>query len=71
MIGDLNARRGQLQGMDTNPGETVVHAFAPLSELFGYSTSLRSRTQGRGVFTMQIGHYDEVPKSIAEKVLGK
>ncbi len=71
VIGDLNARRGQLQGMDTNPGETVVHAFAPLSELFGYSTSLRSRTQGRGVFTMQIGHYDEVPKSIAEKVLGK
>ena len=69
VIGDLNSRRGQMQGMDTNPSESVVHAFAPLSEMFGYSTGLRSRTQGRGVFTMQFDHYDEVPKSIAEKVI--
>jgi len=69
VIGDLNSRRGQMQGMDTNPSETVVHAFAPLSEMFGYSTGLRSRTQGRGVFSMQFDHYDEVPKSIAEKVV--
>ena len=69
VIGDLNSRRGQMQGMDTNVTESVVHAFAPLSEMFGYSTGLRSRTQGRGVFTMQFDHYDEVPKSIAEKVV--
>ncbi|MBR5231501.1 MAG: elongation factor G [Clostridia bacterium] len=69
VIGDLNSRRGQMQGMDTNPSESVVHAFAPLSEMFGYSTGLRSRTQGRGVFSMQFDHYDEVPKSIAEKVI--
>jgi len=69
VIGDLNSRRGQMQGMDTNPSESVVHAFAPLSEMFGYSTGLRSRTQGRGVFTMQFDHYDEVPKSIADKVV--
>ena len=71
VIGDLNSRRGQMQGMDTSITESVVHAFAPLSEMFGYSTGLRSRTQGRGVFTMQFDHYDEVPKSIAEKVVNQ
>ena len=71
VIGDLNSRRGQMQGMDTSVTESVVHAFAPLSEMFGYSTGLRSRTQGRGVFTMQFDHYDEVPKSIAEKVVNQ
>ena len=71
VIGDLNSRRGQMQGMDTNVTESVVHAFAPLSEMFGYSTGIRSRTQGRGVFTMQFDHYDEVPKSIAEKVVNQ
>ncbi|MBQ4551494.1 MAG: elongation factor G [Clostridia bacterium] len=71
VIGDLNSRRGQMQGMDTSVTESVVHAFAPLSEMFGYSTGLRSRTQGRGVFTMQFVHYDEVPKAIAEKVVNQ
>ncbi len=71
VIGDLTSRRGQVQGMDSRLTEQVVHAVAPLSEMFGYSTSLRSRTQGRGVFTMQFDHYAEVPKSIAEKVIGK
>ena len=71
VIGDLNSRRGQMQGMDTSITESIVHAFAPLSEMFGYATDLRSRTQGRGVFTMQFDHYDEVPKSIAEKVVNQ
>ena len=51
-------------------GEQTVHAYVPLSEMFGYATDLRSRTQGRGLFTMQFDHYEEVPKSIAEKVTG-
>ena len=71
VIGDLTARRGQIQGMESRNTEQVVHGVAPLSEMFGYSTSLRSRTQGRGVFTMQFDHYAEVPRSIAEKVVGK
>ncbi len=71
VIGDLTARRGSVQGMDSRANEQVVHGIAPLSEMFGYSTSLRSRTQGRGVFTMQFDHYAEVPASIAEKVIGK
>ena len=71
VIGDLTARRGSVQGMDSRASEQVVHGVAPLSEMFGYSTSLRSRTQGRGVFTMQFDHYAEVPASIAEKIVGK
>ena len=71
VIGDLTARRGQIQGMESRNTEQVVHGVAPLSEMFGYSTSLRSRTQGRGVFTMQFDHYAEVPRYIAEKVVGK
>ena len=71
VIGDLTARRGSVLGMESRITEQVVHAVAPLSEMFGYSTSLRSKTQGRGVFTMQFDHYAEVPHSIAEKVIGK
>ncbi len=71
VIGDLTARRGSVMGMDSRATEQVVHGVAPLSEMFGYSTSLRSKTQGRGVFTMQFDHYAEVPNSIAEKVIGK
>jgi len=71
VIGDLTARRGQVQGMESRNTEQVVHGVAPLSEMFGYSTSLRSKTQGRGVFTMQFDHYAEVPRSIAEKIIGK
>jgi len=71
VIGDLTARRGQVQGMESRNTEQVVHGVAPLSEMFGYSTSLRSKTQGRGVFTMQFDHYAEVPRSIADKIVGK
>ena len=71
VIGDLNARRGKLSGMETRQGVQVIDALVPLSEMFGYATDLRSRTQGRGMFTMQFAHYEEVPKSIAETVVGK
>ena len=70
VIGDISSRRGRIEGMDARLGEQQVHAFVPLSEMFGYATDLRSRTQGRGLFTMQFDHYEEVPKSIAEKVTG-
>ena len=70
VIGDISSRRGHIEGMDARMGEQQVHAFVPLSEMFGYATDLRSRTQGRGLFTMQFDHYEEVPKSIAEKVTG-
>ena len=64
VIGDLNSRRGRIKGMDHNGTTEEIHALVPLSEMFGYSTALRSRTQGRGVYTMQPEHYEPVPKSI-------
>ena len=70
VIGDISSRRGRIEGMEARMGEQTVHAFVPLSEMFGYATDLRSRTQGRGLFTMQFDHYEEVPKAIAEKVTG-
>ena len=71
VIGDLNARRGRVEGMENIPGGTaMIHAMVPLAEMFGYSTALRSRTQGRGVYSMQPAHYEPVPKSIMEKVCG-
>ena len=69
VIGDLNSRRGQIQGMDARHGVQQVNAFVPLSEMFGYATDLRSKTQGRGQYTMEPSHYVEVPKSIAEKII--
>ncbi|MDD2956143.1 MAG: elongation factor G, partial [Oscillospiraceae bacterium] len=69
VIGDLNARRGQIQGMEPRNGSTQVNAFVPLSEMFGYSTDMRSKTQGRGQYVMEPSHYIEVPKSIAEKIM--
>ena len=71
VIGNLNARRGHIEGMDTVAGSQVVHAMVPLAEMFGYATDLRSRTQGRGVFTMQFSHFDDVPVSVQEKITGK
>jgi elongation factor G len=68
VIGDLNSRRGQIQGMEARPGAQQIDAFVPLSEMFGYATDLRSRTQGRGQYTMEPSHYVEIPKSIAEKI---
>ncbi|MBE5780048.1 MAG: elongation factor G [Clostridiales bacterium] len=70
VVGDISSRRGRIEGMEARVGEQTVHAFVPLSEMFGYATDLRSRTQGRGLFSMQFDHYEEVPKSIAEKVTG-
>lgn len=69
VIGDLNARRGKVEGMETRSGARVIRAFVPLAEMFGYATDLRSKTQGRGTYTMQFHHYEEVPKNIAEQIL--
>jgi elongation factor G len=69
VIGDLNSRRGQIQGMETRPGAQQINAFVPLSEMFGYSTDMRSKTQGRGQYAMEPSHYIEVPKSIAEGIM--
>ncbi len=69
VMGDLNSRRGQIQGMEARPGAQAISAFVPLSEMFGYATDLRSKTQGRGQYTMQPSHYDEVPKSIQEQII--
>ena len=71
VIGNVSARRGRVEGMEARSDEQCIHAMVPLSEMFGYATDLRSRTQGRGVFTMQFSHYEEVPRSIAEKVIGE
>lgn len=68
VIGDLNSRRGKVEGMEPRRGATSIRAFVPLSEMFGYATDLRSNTQGRGNYTMQFDHYEEVPKAIAEEV---
>jgi len=69
VIGDINARRGQIEGMEPRGGAQVVRGFVPLSEMFGYATDLRSKTQGRGVYTMQFSHYAEVPKNIADSII--
>ena len=69
VIGDINSRRGQIQGMEHRPGAQQINAFVPLSEMFGYATDLRSKTQGRGQYSMEPSHYIEVPKSIAESIM--
>ena len=69
IIGDLSSRRGKVEGMDERAGARVISAFVPLGEMFGYSTVLRSMSQGRAVYTMQFGRYEEVPKSVAEEVM--
>ena len=71
VIGDLNSRRGQIQNQETRNGSVQVTAFVPLSEMFGYSNDLRSKTQGRGQYVMQPSHYIEVPKSISEAIMSK
>ncbi len=71
VIGDLNGRRGKVQGMTPRKDAQVVKALVPLSEMFGYSTSLRSMTQGRAIYSMEISHYDETPKSVAEQIIEK
>ncbi len=71
VIGDINSRRGRIDGMLAVSGAQKITAFVPLAEMFGYATALRSRTQGRGTFVMQISHFEQVPKSIQEKVVSK
>ena len=70
VIGDVNSRRGRIESMDDLGGGKIVKAFVPLSEMFGYATDLRSRTQGRGNYSMFFDHYDPVPKNVQEKLLG-
>ncbi len=71
VIGDLNSRRGRIEGMELRNGAEIIRSFVPLSEMFGYATALRSRTQGRGNHIMTFDHYEEVPKSIQETIAGK
>ena len=71
VIGDLNSRRGQIQGYEMRSGAQQIDAFVPLAEMFGYATDLRSRTQGRGQYTMETSHYIELPKSLQEKLINK
>ncbi len=71
VIGDLNRRRGQINAMDERAGNKIVDAFVPLSEMFGYSTDLRSSTQGRATYSMEFDHYEEVPKNVAEEIIKK
>ena len=71
VIGDLNSRRGRIDGMEARNGSQVITGFVPLSEMFGYSTDLRSKTQGRGNYSMEVAYYDEVPKNIADKIVAK
>jgi elongation factor G len=71
VIGDINARRGEMREMETRIGATQVNAFIPLSSMFGYATDLRSKTQGRGQYVMEPSHYTQVPKSIADNIIGE
>ena len=70
VMGDLNSRRGKLEGMEVSFGAQIIRAHVPLSEMFGYATDLRSKSQGRGNYTMQFSHFESVPNSIAEKLIG-
>ena len=71
VMGDLNRRRGILQGMDDSPAGKIINAHVPLSEMFGYATDLRSQTQGRATYTMEFDHYDEVPAQIKQKIVAE
>jgi len=69
VIGDINSRRGVMQGMESRLGATQINAFIPLANMFGYATDLRSKTQGRAQYSMEPSHYVEVPKNIAETIV--
>ncbi|BAZ38878.1 translation elongation factor G [Calothrix sp. NIES-4101] len=71
VMGDLNSRRGQIEGMGSEQGLAKVTAKVPLAEMFGYATDIRSKTQGRGIFSMEFSHYDEVPRNVAEAIIAK
>jgi len=70
VIGDINSRRGRIEGMEAQNNAQEIHAYVPLAEMFGYATDLRSKTQGRGVYVMEVDHYEPVPKSVQEKAAG-
>ena len=70
-MGDLNSRRGRIQGMDNKAGKTIVKAEVPMAEMLTYGTDLTSMTQGRGSFTMHFSRYEEVPKSVSEEIVSK
>jgi elongation factor G len=69
VIGDLNRRRGRIEGMEPRGNAQVVRAFVPLAEMFGYATDLRSQTQGRATYTMQFERYEEVPAAVSEEIV--
>ena len=71
VIGDLNSRRGRIEGMEARPGTQIIKSVVPLATMFGYATDLRSRTQGRATYTMHFSHYEEVPKQIADEIVAK
>jgi elongation factor G len=71
VMGDLNSRRGRIEGMEARGNTQVIRSFVPLSSMFGYATDLRSKTQGRGIYTMQFDHFEEVPKNISEEIIAK
>jgi elongation factor G len=71
VMGDLNSRRGQIEGMGTEASVAKVTANVPLAEMFGYATDIRSKTQGRGIFSMEFSHYGEVPRNVAEAIISK
>ena len=71
IIGDLNARRGRVEGMEHRAGSQVIRSMVPRSEMFGYATEMRSRTQGRATYSMHFARYEEVPRSVAEEIIAK
>jgi elongation factor G len=71
VIGDINSRRGRIEGMEARAGAQVIRGYVPLAEMFGYATDLRSKTQGRGTYVMQFSHYEEAPKNITEEIIAK
>ncbi len=71
MIADLNSRRGQMQGREARGGTEIINVQVPLAEMFGYATEIRSRTQGRGSFTMHFSHYEQAPSSVSEEVIAR
>jgi elongation factor G len=71
IIGDLNSRRGRIEGQEARPGTQIIKATVPLAEMFGYATDMRSRTQGRATYTMHFSHYEEVPKQFADEIIAR
>jgi elongation factor G len=71
VMGDLNSRRGNIEGMNSEDGQAKVSAKVPLAEMFGYATDIRSKTQGRGIFSMEFSNYEEVPRNVAEAIIAK